>query len=247
MKEDGIWNYEIKRRGVKIEWRVGDRDAMPMIMRLVGGRIDVHRSCWAGREWLLSNECSLYGWWVGKWFWVPLIVRYVQERGMTSQRPASMSCSYEEVCIINEAVEQHKRWMNPPQELSEFVECPAGLDGTRLHDISGCDKMWHQMRCKMMMGVAWTGGPLSSGPMGHWGCGLAPQPKSQQRGVTVAGMWWGWLRRWRLHAGQGLFCWRWWCALWVHNRVPLYSGVYWMVVKNANFSKFWQSAPKLSF
>ena len=60
---------------------------------------------------------------------------------MTSQRPAGMSCSYEEVCVINEAVEQHKRWMNPPQELSKFVECPAGLDGTRLHDISGCDKM----------------------------------------------------------------------------------------------------------
>ena len=105
-----------------------------------GCQIDVHRSCQAGRGWLLSNKHSLYRWQVGKWLWIPLIVRYVRERGMTSQRPASVSCSYEEVCIINEAAERHEWWMNPPQELSEFVERPASLDGPRLHDISGHDK-----------------------------------------------------------------------------------------------------------
>ena len=31
------------------------------------------------------------------------------------------------------------------------------------------------------------------------------------------------------------------------SSLSVYSGVYWMVVKNTNFSKFWQSAPKLSF
>ena len=58
---------------------------------------------------------------------------------MTSQRPAGVSSSYKEVCVINEVAEQHKQRMNP-QELSEFVEHPASLDGPRLHDISGHDK-----------------------------------------------------------------------------------------------------------